>query len=324
MSDPSAAAPQEGVSTNVYLGVGATLNVLAALFVIIRCTTNYSLNKLGADDLLLDPTTSLTLLIKMVVLIAVFVAFTLWSTKAPILVLYVKLFGVRTWLRWLSYLTLVVTGLNFLGSFILPVVQCDTGMTTPDPAIFLICQNATVTGGIWSGFVSIIEDVIIFCMPIPAILQLNLPTAKKVGVILVFFSGIIAIVASAVALAFKWQSMAGSSVGIQTAAMLCATIEANTALMVGCAPAVKAFWATWISKSNAAAKTQASSSASRSGRFWPSSKLSSGGRSKAIRSSSATSTNQIYDPNTANTYILMDTPRASEGDLEASKSHARQ
>lgn len=126
----------------------------------------------------------------MVVLIAVFVAFTLWSTKAPILVLYVKLFGVRTWLRWLSYLTLVVTGLNFLGSFILPVVQCDTGMTTPDPAIFLICQNATVTGGIWSGFVSIIEDVIIFCMPIPAILQLNLPTAKKVGVILVFFSGI--------------------------------------------------------------------------------------------------------------------------------------
>lgn len=50
MSDPSAAAPQEGVSTNVYLGVGATLNVLAALFVIIRCTTNYSLNKLGADD----------------------------------------------------------------------------------------------------------------------------------------------------------------------------------------------------------------------------------------------------------------------------------
>lgn len=185
----------------------------------------------------------------MVVLIAVFVAFTLWSTKAPILALYVKLFGVSTWLRWVCFITLFVTGLNFIGSFILPIVACDTRSATPDLAGFQTCQNATVTGGIWSGFISIIEDVIIFCVPIPAIAQLNLKLSKKIGIFLVFFSGIMsvfpvvshqlpsyvihparspltlihsAIVASAVALSFKWKSTSGSSVGMQVAAMLCA------------------------------------------------------------------------------------------------------
>lgn len=50
-SDPSAAAAtQGGVSWEAYLGVGATLNVLAALLVVLRCMTNYSLSKLGIDD----------------------------------------------------------------------------------------------------------------------------------------------------------------------------------------------------------------------------------------------------------------------------------
>lgn len=129
----------------------------------------------------------------MVVTIAVFVAFTLWSTKAPILALYVKLFGVRTWLRWVCYITLLVTGLNFIGSFAMPIALCDTRTSTPDPAGFLTCQNATVNGGIWSGFVSIIEDVIIFCMPIPAIVQLNLKLSKKIGIFLVFFSGVMSV-----------------------------------------------------------------------------------------------------------------------------------
>ncbi|KAK7751447.1 hypothetical protein SLS62_006532 [Diatrype stigma] len=287
MSDPTGAASQGGVSWDVYLGVGATLNVLAAMLVVLRCMTNYSLSKLGVDDVLVDPTTPLTLLLKMVVLIAIFVAFTLWSTKAPILALYVKLFGVRKWLRWVCFITLFVTGLNFIGSFILPIVACDTRSPTPDIAGFQTCQNATVTGGIWSGFISIIEDVIIFCIPIPSIAQLNLKLSKKIGIFVVFFSGII-------------------------------TIEANTALMVGCAPAVKAFWVTFITKSNTHAKSQSSKAAS----YWqPSSRLA---RSGVNRTTSATSTNQIYDPNVTNaSYILMETPRGSQVDLEASKPHAK-
>lgn len=91
--------------------------------------------------------------------------------------------------------------------------------------------------------------------------------------------------------------------------------------MVGCAPAVKAFWVTFITKSNSHAKSKASTSRSAASYWQPSSKLT---RSGVNRSTSAASTNQIYHPSVTNaSYILMETPRGSQGDLEASKPHAR-
>ncbi|KAK5628868.1 hypothetical protein RRF57_004583 [Xylaria bambusicola] len=55
----------------------------------------------------------------------------------------------------------------------------------------LRCNAANTRTGIISGFTSIIVDAIIFLLPIPVIVNLNLPLSKKVVIGAVFLSGVL-------------------------------------------------------------------------------------------------------------------------------------
>jgi hypothetical protein len=111
----------------------------------------------------------------------------LWGCKVPILLLYVKLFGVKPWVKISSYATIIVSGIIFLIMSSLVTDGC-TGRIDAD---FLPnCQRITTRAGFTLGMVSVITDAIIFVLPLPVILRLHLPLGRRIGITFVFASGL--------------------------------------------------------------------------------------------------------------------------------------
>ncbi|KAI0535658.1 hypothetical protein GGR58DRAFT_478305 [Xylaria digitata] len=259
------------ITLPVYEGVGIALIVIASVLVASRCFVNYqsSHGKLSAHDYLsvvglifliityavndiIIRTVSvpvesldLPLLFRLAIIIIILVQGTLWFSKAPILFLYLKLFGVNRWLRYISWATLVVAGLVYIAGLIFTLVMCPTDLITLER--YRTCAHSNTLTGVISGFVSVIVDAIIFVLPIPIIFGLQLETSKKIGLSVAFLSGILGIAASIVALYYKYQALSGDGTQL-IAPIFFFTIEAFVAIAVGCAPAIRSFWRQYISK----------------------------------------------------------------------------
>lgn len=115
----------------------------------------------------------------------------MWSSKAPILFLYISLFGVRRWLRITSYITLVVFAAAIIVAAAIASAPCDPNHQTPDIMMLLHCTEVSSKVGVGLGVLSVTADVIIIILPIPVIVTLNLPRAKKFGLLIMFMSGIL-------------------------------------------------------------------------------------------------------------------------------------
>lgn len=205
------------ITLRTYEGLGITLIVLSSAFVGTRCFVSYrsSKHRLGIDDwcsivglcfliatyvvnhIVIEVTTTpvelidLVYLQKIAVAIIIVVQGTLWFSKAPIIFLYLKLFNIHRWLRYISWVTLLVSCLVYLVGLIYTLVYCpvDAGKAT-FPA-YQVCASANTLAGVFSGFVSVVVDLIMFILPIPIILKLHLETSKKIGLGLTFFSAIL-------------------------------------------------------------------------------------------------------------------------------------
>ncbi|KAI1747226.1 hypothetical protein F4782DRAFT_522078 [Xylaria castorea] len=257
----------QGIRTDVFLGVGVFLVVLPTLFVTTRFAGSAKLGKqLKAADwlslvavillagtlasfilivkALSSSSTSILYLVQLVVVSGPVAASTTWVAKAPILFLYIQIFGVKAWLRIVSYMTLAFTFLWLLGWNIwLLYESVPRGVITP-----MFLANSAHSGsvaGVASGAVGLAADIVIFVIPIPVIWKLNLPRAKKIGLFVVFLTGLLAVVASAIGVYFKQLSLSGTSTDIK-AAMILTLIELSIAIIVGCVPAMATFWTSFI------------------------------------------------------------------------------
>ncbi|KAF2472306.1 uncharacterized protein BDR25DRAFT_221038 [Lindgomyces ingoldianus] len=193
------------MSIDTFLAVGATLVTLTGLIVAVRIGANarYAKRLLPSDymaivatiflvgnlilmHLLVKAFTSLATSLKTAqqlnIAIDLVVSSSMWASKAPILLLYTRIFGVERWLRRTSY--------------------------------------AASASGVALGVISVITDLIIFFLPISSILKMQLPFAKKLGLLIVFMTGILAIAASTVSLVYKVRSLKGTSMEM-TIAMIC-------------------------------------------------------------------------------------------------------
>lgn len=118
-------------------------------------------------------------------------AFSLWTSKAPVLILYRRLFGVQAWMRWACLFVLVVSAIGFIGSLIPALMQCrpsDTPYVLPK---WKRCGKANVDSGVIAGSVSVSADLVILVLPLRPIFYLNLSRRKKIGLGFVFGSGIL-------------------------------------------------------------------------------------------------------------------------------------
>ncbi|KAI1775358.1 hypothetical protein F4818DRAFT_441455 [Hypoxylon cercidicola] len=261
----------QGIRTDTFLGVGIFLVVLPALFVFARLAGNIKLRRglriadwlsilaiiLLAGTLvnfmlivnaLADPAVSIFYLLQLVAASGPVAASTTWVCKAPILFLYVQIFGIKRWMRMASYATLVITFFYLLGWNIWLLYKNVPRIDQITPEFLVDSSYAGSVAGVASGAMGLAADVVIFILPFPVIGSLQLPMHKKIGLAIVFLTGLLAVVASAVGVYFKYLSLSGTSTDIK-GAMILTIIELSIAIIVGCVPAASTFWTTIVVQS---------------------------------------------------------------------------
>lgn len=127
--------------------------------------------------------------LQMGIVITVLIAIALWACKAPILLLYVKLFGVHRWLRYSCYLTLALSGVLMIAAMAPTFAWCRFGDEPLQAGVLNTCVHGTTLTGVITGFITTPADVVILLLPMPAIYELRLDSRRKYGLAVVFFSG---------------------------------------------------------------------------------------------------------------------------------------
>ncbi|KAI1457055.1 hypothetical protein F4805DRAFT_205577 [Annulohypoxylon moriforme] len=261
------------ITNEAYLGVGIFMTVLVAVFIVLRIITSIrQFKKLLLDDCL--SLTGFAILIGYYVLeefeyrsfyvetswpnsintgiaIPILAAFSLWTSKSPILVLYVRLFGVKRWMRYACYMVIVISALGFIGSLVPALTQCRPFDRADLRSTWVRCGAANVNSSVIAGTVSVAADLCILLLPLRPIYLLNLSRSRKIGLGIVFCSGIFGVLASVLSLVYKINLFLGARIdsGCVLATMLLQFVECAIALMVGCVPAIRGFWKGFVEPS---------------------------------------------------------------------------
>jgi hypothetical protein len=119
----------------------------------------------------------------------------MWTSKAPILLLFVRLFGVDKRLRFTCYAILVITAIAYLLDAIIPGALCPPKKVELTDVMALMklesCSKRSSEAGVASGTISLVTDLIILVLPLPYIAKMHLAFHKKVGLMAVFLMGIL-------------------------------------------------------------------------------------------------------------------------------------
>ncbi|KAK3319609.1 hypothetical protein B0T19DRAFT_269619 [Cercophora scortea] len=180
---------------------------------------------------------------RMTVAIGFIASFGAYFAKVPILILYLRLFGVYTYLRNSCYILLAVPLLLLAGSASYGAALCSPDNKVMDTTFLVGCVRSGLGVCVWNAAVSLAADILIFVLPLPVIFGITLPRRKKIGLVVIFLVGILGVTAGAVALYFRAISLAGfGTSSTNVGEMLGPVIECSIAIMVGCVPAVSSFW----------------------------------------------------------------------------------
>ncbi|KAI0809678.1 hypothetical protein GGR55DRAFT_648820 [Xylaria sp. FL0064] len=268
MATSSAGLSSEtNVSPLQYLGAGIALIVVTSFGVALRFIPSRDLRKVHVDDyvsvlalvfltvtlaliyrlvgLLSDPKTTIPELLQWSQVTNWFTTLSLWSSKAPILFLYIRLFGVKRWVKLLCSSTLVLISLVDIAGGVSVSAVCDLRGRTLTPQHILNCSNASSIASVALGIVSVITDSLIFVVPLPIIYRLKMNMRKKISFMFVFATGIIAIALSALAVSFRYRNLHGYSFGL-TDASLSFLAECSIAIAVSCTPAIHNCWVKFV------------------------------------------------------------------------------
>jgi hypothetical protein len=172
----------------------------------------------------------------------------MYFSKTPLLLLYIRIFYVKTWLRLSCYAILATTAIIYLVCAAFSASHCVISSGGNYDAEFQAdCIANSLVTALVRCFTSIFCDLLILALPIPVILALNLPASRKTALAVVFLTGIFAIAAACTSLYFQWNMETQSPADI-TLAMLCTCLECCIAIIVGCAPASHALWSKYLVK----------------------------------------------------------------------------
>ncbi|KAK4185145.1 hypothetical protein QBC35DRAFT_538375 [Podospora australis] len=313
------------MSTEAFLALGVTLITLTALLVIVRIVFNthkahlFFLEDGLAVAALCFLITKFTLLyasaleaasskISSLKTLQLEVAFhfmgaaAMWTSKASILVLLIRLFGTKKWLRTTSFIAMFTSLVVFIVCVILAALACSQPIRTrwhsEAETRFLVsaCFSRANVTSIVRGGVAIALDLVILILPLPIIYELDLPPSRKIGLFLVFSVGLFVLATGIASLYFKISSEGFST---DWPSRIGTTIDCSIAIMVGCVPALYGAWHTYVEKSSPFSKVRSVFS-SFSSSVWHKFHLESGSHSRSHQSngSSQQHTIHIYKPDT--------------------------
>ncbi|KAI1840834.1 hypothetical protein JX266_012982 [Neoarthrinium moseri] len=249
-----------------YIASQVTLNFVAACFITVRLGANWSHHKkFFADDFLCivalllvvsysltssmmvktfnsDPkTVSITFITNLAAACIFTATAAMYFAKLPILVLILRTFHVKKWLRYISYTLMSVTAVGFLASALWTGVHCSPGLHRQDQQFLFGCVEATFYTTVSRNSLSLVVDLVIFVLPLPLIMKLKLPRNKKLGVAVIFLTGSFGITAGIVSLYYQAGQAAETSSNI-TNAMLATVTECCIIISVSCAAGLRLLW----------------------------------------------------------------------------------
>ncbi|KAF9736932.1 hypothetical protein PMIN02_012226 [Paraphaeosphaeria minitans] len=174
-----------------------------------------------------------------------------WASKAAIIALYIRLFQVEVWLRRTSYITIVLLFLVYWSLIPVSAVYCTPRNGAAWDLILLgSCQQHLLFAGPMQGAVSIAADVFILFLPLPIIVKLNLPFRKKIGVVTVFFVGVLAVIVTCVSMYYRILIHSGKDITWNSPVVLAtAAAEGYITVICSCAPAIYSSWNNYFAHS---------------------------------------------------------------------------
>ncbi|KAK4183423.1 hypothetical protein QBC35DRAFT_393904 [Podospora australis] len=336
---------QEILTTTVtpgsFLAAVIVLVTVPALFVAVRIGNNYRHVKgLYLDDWfsifavvllailcalyyimrteMTDPSVALTYMGRIITAVGFMAVLTLHFAKVPILILYLRLFGVNRAVRITSWILLTIPLVLLLGAAIYGAAVCSPegkNNAQLDLAWQQGCMQPSLGIGVWNGSVSVLVDIIIFVLPLPVISKLKMNLHKKIGLLVVFLAAFLGIAASGITLYFRGIALAGRGLsGVEVGLMLGHMVECSIAIIVGCAPALRWFRSSHINQPRLSSGLQSAFSNGYWGKYKRS-HSSMDHRHKGGSSSSpgAASSEQILVGGQHHDYIALDEVKVPQG-----------
>lgn len=105
--------------------------------------------------------------------------------------LYYRLFKPETPIRYSIIFGIALSFLVYFGNMTVVAIACAPGVGHPwDWTTAVKCSRSTIFG-FYLGIANVALDVFLLILPIPVILQLQLSTKKKFGVLAIFMVGLL-------------------------------------------------------------------------------------------------------------------------------------
>ena len=130
--------------------------------------------------------------------------------KVALFALYHRVFSQVKWARWTIYIAAVI-GLIVPMMTPIDAVLCSPPKGKPWGYPNPQCYKS-FKYGIPQGLASLLIDVCIMVLPIPIILRLNLERKKKIGILLIFLLGSLAVIADCIVMVYRVQMQRGYDV----------------------------------------------------------------------------------------------------------------
>ncbi|KAL8766790.1 MAG: hypothetical protein Q9209_006529 [Squamulea sp. 1 TL-2023] len=119
----------------------------------------------------------------------------IWIIKLSLFFLYRQIFAPKQYLQYLIWGGIAVTGLFYWSSTVIAVALCaPRGNETYIMAFATARCGATKQLAVASGVFNVLSDLYLLVIPVPATLALHLPRRKKIGLLILFATGILAAV----------------------------------------------------------------------------------------------------------------------------------
>jgi hypothetical protein len=107
--------------------------------------------------------------------------------KVSLLIFYLRL-SPQMWFKLSVWATLIFIGGYTIGIFFALIVACDPIASSYNITIMGECINRPALY-IATAVVNIMSDIILFCLPLPFVIKLQVPRRQKLGLLFIFLLG---------------------------------------------------------------------------------------------------------------------------------------
>ncbi|MCJ1381606.1 hypothetical protein MMC17_004717 [Xylographa soralifera] len=168
----------------------------------------------------------------------------IWFVKLSLFVLYVQIFRPLRWLRYWAYIGALATGLFYFSTMIAIIAICAPRDGTSQISYLVTlaspsCDQSKTPMLMILGVVSLVSDLYLVILPLPAVWTLHLPLRRKIAVSAMVFIGSGACIASAFGLVYRFRFYANRDLTWDFVPLaIVSDVEFTAGLLVCCMPTV--------------------------------------------------------------------------------------